>query len=141
MAPPPPPIAVTGCWVKMLERYIKTYMAKHTPLDKHHTALHATQYYCRTTVTNLIDYNYSRCLFLDFSSAFNTIIISYLIRKLHLLCTTSRCECNIVDGQSVSSAVEFKRHQRMNLCTGFSHKPLLFCIQMGLNVKPVTLPL
>ena len=66
----------------MLERQLKSYITEHTAMDRHQFAYHqkrSTQdaVLClTTTITNFIDKaasNYARCLFLDFSSAFNTI--------------------------------------------------------------------
>jgi len=75
----------------MLERLIKHYIITHTPMDKYQFAYRTSQstqdaLLClTTTVTSFIDKkasNYARCLFLDFSSAFNTISIPDLITQL-----------------------------------------------------------
>ena len=88
------PIALTSCLCKVMERLIKHYVITHTPLDTHQFAYRShrsTQdaILCLTsTVTSFIDKiatNYARCLFLDFSSAFNTINVSNLISQLHHL--------------------------------------------------------
>ena len=77
-----------------MERLIKHYVISHTPLDNHQFAYRSNRstqdaILClTTTVTTFIDKlasNYARCLFLDFSSAFNTINVSNLLSQiLHL---------------------------------------------------------
>ena len=88
------PIAITSCLCKMLERQLKSYITEHTAMDRHQFAYRqkrSTQdaVLClTTTITNFIDKsatNYARCLFLDFSSAFNTIRVEYLIPLLQHL--------------------------------------------------------
>ena len=88
------PIAITSCLCKMLERQLKIYITEHTAMDRHQFAYRqkrSTQdaVLClTTTITNFIDKaasNYARCLFLDFSSAFNTIRVEYLIPLLQHL--------------------------------------------------------
>ena len=78
----------------MLERQLKSYITEHTAMDRHQFAYRqkrSTQdaVLClTTTITNFIDKsatNYARCLFLDFSSAFNTIRVEYLIPLLQHL--------------------------------------------------------
>ena len=88
------PIAVTSVLGKILEKLIKCYVCQHTELDPLQFAYRSgrsTQdavLQLITTVTTCIDAkatNLSRCLFLDFSSAFNTINASLLINKLQHL--------------------------------------------------------
>ena len=85
------PIALTSCLCKMLERLIKHYITQHTPMDPYQFAYRSNRstqdaVMClTTTVTNFIDKaqnNYARCLFLDFSLAFNTIREDNLIPLL-----------------------------------------------------------
>ena len=88
------PITITSCLCEMLERQLKTYITEHTAVHRHQLA------YCQkrstrdavlcltTTITKFIGKaasNYARCLFLDFSSAFNTIRVEYLIPLLQHL--------------------------------------------------------
>jgi hypothetical protein len=88
------PIALTSCLCKTMERLLKNYIVNNTPLDKHQFAYRAKRstqdaVLCLiSTITSFIDQNstnYARCLFLDFSSAFNTINISNLITELQHL--------------------------------------------------------
>ena len=85
------PIAITSCLIKVLEKLVKKYVVQSTRLDPLQFAYRAgrsTQdalLMLLTTVTTFIDArasNYSRCLFLDFSSAFNTINVDILLGKL-----------------------------------------------------------
>ena len=85
------PIALTSCLCKTMERLLKTYITENTPLDKYQFAYRARRstqdaVLClTTTVTNFIDQHssyYARCLFLDFSSAFNTIDVKHLLPEL-----------------------------------------------------------
>ena len=90
------PIAITSCLCKILERLIKHYITQHTPMDpyqfayRHNRSTQDAVMCLTTTITNFIDKaqtNYARCLFLDFSSAFNTIRVEYLIPLLQHLDT------------------------------------------------------
>ena len=90
------PIALTSCLCKVMEKIIKNYIIQNTTIDQHQYAYRpgrSTQdaILCLlTTVTNFIDIkssHYARCLFLDFSSAFNTIRVEYLIPQLQHLDT------------------------------------------------------
>ena len=85
------PIAITSCLSKLLEKLIKRYIVENTKLDPLQFAYQAgrsTQdavLMLLTEITSFIDRkasNYARCLFLDFSSAFNTINVTILIDKL-----------------------------------------------------------
>jgi len=82
------PIALTSCLCKMMERLVKHYIITHTAMDHLQFAYRANRstqdaLLClTTTITDFIDKkasNYARCLFLDFSSAFNTIHVPDLI--------------------------------------------------------------
>ena len=88
------PITLTSVLCKIMERLIKQYIINHTDLDRHQFAYRSrrsTQYaiLClKTTITSFIDKspsNYARYLFPDFSSAFNTINVEYLIPLLNYL--------------------------------------------------------
>jgi len=101
----------------MLERLLKHYVITHTLMDKYQFTYHTNRstqdaLLCLTTnVTSFIDKNasnYTRCLFLDFSSAFNTISIPDLITQLTHLDSnvtewiysflTNKVQSTIVDG-------------------------------------------
>lgn len=88
------PIAITSCLCKILEKVIKGYIMENTTLDMFQFAYlpnRSTQdaVLCLlTTVSTHIDRkatNTARCLFLDFSSAFNTINVQLLMPKLNYL--------------------------------------------------------
>ena len=85
------PIAMTSCLSKILEKLVKHYICQHTTLDPLQFAYRqgrSTQdavLQLVTTITDCIDAkagNISRCLFLDFSSAFNTINVEFLTQRL-----------------------------------------------------------
>ena len=117
------PIALTCCLCKILEKLLKRYICANTPLDRYQFAYRAKRS-CQdallcltTTVTNFVDKaaaNYARCLFLDFSSAFNTIDTAFLISQLAHLdpnvtqwvasFLTSRVQRTMVNGK-LSSAI------------------------------------
>jgi hypothetical protein len=88
------PIAITSCLGKILEKIIKNYIMQHTVLDKYQFAYRpgrSTQdalTYLLTSISSHIDQNSkfsARCLFLDYSSAFNTISIPHLLLQLNHL--------------------------------------------------------
>ena len=85
------PIAITSCIGKLLEKLVKKYILEHTPLDSLQFAYRpgrSTQdalAYLMTTITTHIEKdskNIARCLFLDYSSAFNTISVEKLVKRL-----------------------------------------------------------
>ena len=78
----------------MLERQLKTYITEHTAMDRYQFAYrpkrstHDAVLCLTTSITIFIDIassNSARCLFLDFSSEFNTIRLEYLILLLQHL--------------------------------------------------------
>ena len=80
--------------VELLRGLSQAYIVKNTPLDIHQFAYRAKRstqdaVLCLiTSITSYIDLqaaNYARCLFLDFSSAFNTISVSNLLTELQHL--------------------------------------------------------
>ena len=83
------PIAITSCVAKILERILKPFLSKHLDKDQYayqkgkgtqHALLKLTD-----TITKHLNQhrdNYARGLFLDYSSAFNTIEISTLAKRL-----------------------------------------------------------
>jgi hypothetical protein len=81
------PIAITSCLSKLLEKLVKCYIVNNTSLDKYQFAYQpnrSTQdaLLCLlTTITSFIDLK-ARSLFLDFSSAFNTISVNKLVSRL-----------------------------------------------------------
>ena len=89
-----------------------------------------------TTVTNFIDKqacNYSRCLFLDFSSAFNTINVSHLIPKLqHLDCNVTGWIASFLSGRVQRTLVDGTMSQPIVTNTGTPQgsvlSPLLFSV-------------
>ena len=86
------PITLTIYLCKTMERLLETCITENTPLDRYQFAYRARRSTqdavprcLTTTVTNFIDQNssyYARCLFLDFSSAFNTIDVRHLLPEL-----------------------------------------------------------
>ena len=136
------PIALTSCLVKILERLMKTYISNHTPLDKFqfayrsHRSTQDAVLCLTTTVTNFIDKqacNYSRCLFLDFSSAFNTINVSHLIPKLqHLDCNVTGWIASFLSGRVQRTLVDGTMSQPIITNTGTPQgsvlSPLLFSV-------------
>ena len=134
-------IALTSCLCKIMERLIKQYVISHTPLDSHQFAYRSDRstqdaILClTTTVTTFIDKlatNYARCLFLDFSSAFNTINVSSLISQLQHLDSavtewissflSDRVQRTIVDGN-------LSRPIKTNTGTPQGSVFVLFCFQ------------
>ena len=118
------PIALTSCLCKMMERLIKHYIINNTSMDKLQFAYRANRstqdaLLClTTTVTNFIDKkasNYARCLFLDFSSAFNTIHVPDLISEL------SHLDSNVTEW--IYSFLT-KRTQR-TIADGITSKPIM----------------
>lgn len=85
------PIAITSCLSKLLEKLIKRYVTSVTPLDDYQFA-YTPRRSCQDAVLCLLthvsefidrrDYHHARCLFLDFSSAFNTINVDILMQRL-----------------------------------------------------------
>ena len=85
------PIAITSCMCKLLEKLLKNYILSVTTLDDHQFAYRprrSTQDAVLCLLTNIIQFidlqasNYARCLYLDFSSAFNTINVDKLMLRL-----------------------------------------------------------
>ena len=88
------PIAITSHLCKVLERIIKRYIVDISDLDPLQFAYQAsksTQDAAMCLLTNITRHidkkntNYVRALFLDFSSAFNTIDVNILISKMNHL--------------------------------------------------------
>ena len=136
------PIALTSCLCKTMERLLKQYITSHTPLGKHQFAYRAgrsTQdaVLClTTTVTNFIDKhssNYARCLYLDFSSAFNTINVTNLISQLrHLDSRVTNWVGSFLSGRTQRTIVDNKLSQPITTYTGTPQgsvlSPLLFSV-------------
>lgn len=85
------PIAITSCLSKLLEKVVKSHIMENTELDKFQFAYQpnrSTQdaVLCLvTTISEFIDKkpeHIARSLFLDFSSAFNTINVEILMERL-----------------------------------------------------------
>ena len=85
------PIALTSCLGKTLERLIHKYVSANTELDpmqfayRAHRSTQDAVLELLTSVTTFIDArvgNLTRCLLLDFSSAFNTINVARLVEKI-----------------------------------------------------------
>ena len=136
------PIALTSCLCKMMERLIKHYIVTNTTMDKYQFAYRAKRstqdaLLClTTTITNFIDQrasNYARCLFLDFSSAFNTIHVPDLISELAHLDSnvtewiysflSNRVQRTIVDGKTSNPIIT-----NTGTPQGCCLSPLLFSI-------------
>jgi hypothetical protein len=136
------PIAVTSVLGKILEKLIKWYVCQHTELDPLQFAYRSgrsTQdavLQLITTVTTCIDAkatNLSRCLFLDFSSAFNTINVSLLIDKLqHLDLRVTKWVSSFLSNRIQYTQVDGKLSEKLVTNTGTPQgtvlSPLLFSI-------------
>ena len=126
----------------MMERLVKHYIIIHTAMDQLQFAYRANRstqdaLLClTTTITDFIDKkasNYARCLFLDFSSAFNTIHVPDLISQLSHLDSnvtewiysflTNRTQRTIVDG-NISKPIITNTGTPQGCCLS----PLLFSI-------------
>jgi hypothetical protein len=88
------PISITCCLCKILEKLIRTYIVSHTTLDSYQFAYQAgksTQDAVLCLLTHISEFidrkadYYARAMFLDFSSAFNTIDNAILISRLQHL--------------------------------------------------------
>ena len=150
------PIALTSCLCKMMERLVKHYIMAHTPMDRYQFAYQANRstqdaLLCLTsTVTSFIDQkasHYARCLFLDFSSAFNTIHVPDLISQLTHLDSnvtewiysflSNRVQRTVVDGKT-SNAIITNTGTPQGCCLS----PLLFSIytnRITSNLSNVTI--
>ena len=136
------PIAITSVLGKILEKLIKWYVCQHTELDPLQFAYRSgrsTQdavLQLITTVTTCIDAkasNLSRCLFLDFSSAFNTINVSLLIDKLqHLDSRVTKWVSSFLSNRIQYTQVDGKLSEKLVTNTGTPQgtvlSPLLFSI-------------
>ena len=136
------PIALTSCLCKTMERLLKTYITENTPLDKYQFAYRARRstqdaVLClTTTVTNFIDQNssyYARCLFLDFSSAFNTIDVRHLLPELkHLDSNVINWIASFLTGRTQRTVVNNIMSKPITTYTGTPQgsvlSPLLFSI-------------
>ena len=136
------PIALTSCLCKTMERLLKTYIVNNTPLDQHQFAYRAQRstqdaVLCLiTTITSFIDIdaaNYARCLFLDFSSAFNTISVSNLISELqHLDSRVTNWVSSFLTGRTQRTMVNNILSTSITTSTGTPQgsvlSPLLFSV-------------
>jgi len=136
------PIALTSCLCKTMERLLKTYITTHTPLDKHQFAYRAKRstqdaVLCLiTTITNFIDQHsshYARCLFLDFSSAFNTINVNHLVTGLkHLDSRVTNWISSFLTGRTQRTMVNNSLSKPITTNTGTPQgsvlSPLLFSV-------------
>ena len=104
------PITLTSYLCKTMERLLETCITENTPLDRYQFAYRARRSTqdavprcLTTTVTNFIDQNssyYARCLFLDFSSAFNTIDVRHLLPELKHLDACHKLDSKLLDWQN-----------------------------------------
>ena len=112
------PISLTSVLCKTMEKLIKQYVISNTQMDQHQYAYRAKRS-CQdallclnTTVTHFIDQNpsyYARCLFLDFSSAFDTINTSMLMPKLtHLDINVSNWIASFLSNRTQRTLVNSK---------------------------------
>jgi len=135
--------------VKILERLIKNYISNHTPLDKFQFAyrsLRSTRdaVLClTTTVTNyFVDKkacNYSRYLFLDFSSAFNTINVNHLIPKLqHLDCNVIEWITSFLSGRVQRTLVDCTLSQPIVTNTGTPQGSVLSPLLLSNRIRSQT---
>ena len=136
------PIALTSALCKIMERLIKQYIINHTVLDRHQFAYRSRRstqdaVLClTTTITSFIDKspsNYARCLFLDFSSAFNTINVEYLIPLLnHLDSNVTAWIASFLSNRTQRTIVQDKLSNTIVTNTGTPQgsvlSPLLFSI-------------
>ena len=134
------PIAVTSVLGKILEKLIKCYVCQHTELDPLQFAYRSgrsTQdavLQLITTVTTCIDAkatNLSRCLFLDFSSAFNTINVSLLIDKLqHLDLRVTKWVSSFLSNRIQYTQVDGKLSEKLVTNTGTPQGTVPFCFNL-----------
>ena len=112
------PISLTSVLCKTMEKLIKQYVISNMQMDQHQYAYRAKRS-CQdallclnTTVTHFIDQNpsyYARCLFLDFSSAFDTINTSMLMPKLtHLDINVSNWIASFLSNRTQRTLVNSK---------------------------------
>ena len=136
------PIALTSCLCKSLERLIKSYITTNTVSDalqfayKSHRSTQDAVLQLASYVTKFIDAragNHSRCLFLDFSSAFNTICVAKLVEKLtHLDPNVTSWISSFLTDRTQYTKFDSDCSRRMTTNTGTPQgtvlSPLLFSI-------------
>ena len=136
------PIAITSCMCKLLEKLLKNYILSVTTLDDHQFAYRprrSTQDAVLCLLTNIIQFidlqasNYARCLYLDFSSAFNTINVDKLMLRLsHLNSNVSNWIYSFLSARvqytSINNVNSYKQITNTGTPQGTVLSPILFSI-------------